>query len=371
MGKKSKKNAAGGAKAKGATSVVRSRDDAGATKNRDETGGGILTSTGGSSNKKQRCVLCCALLKDLAKARACPGCSLLFCWRCERKDFNKCFNGDNCVRPISKCTNCRAGVTMERELVAAGVLAPDEETSIADKHGIPRIRNAYEKIVLSQPDLTDDSWPIAVCGAPYCTSYGDEVEETLPFMECRHCALGPSRSKLLSCCRCKKIRCDPCSRPSETAFDAVCDQLNDLVGSGDDVLSTPSVTACWNAFINAGGSDIMTVPCNICHRIVCASCTDFTEQKNIIRTMWECNNDPDFHYPDGFKCSTCYWSAKPCTNPNCPNEVGIPTKRCGGCHIDRYCSVECQAAMHPKHVERCKTIQAKRASAGKGAHGEE
>ena len=68
-------------------------------------------------------------------------------------------------------------------------------------------------------------------------------------------------------------------------------------------------------------------------------------------------------------CPSCteekYWSTKPCTNPTCPNEVGVPTKRCGGCHLDRYCSVECQAAAYPDHVARCLKIQAKRAFAGK------
>ena len=38
------------------------------------------------------------------------------------------------------------------------------------------------------------------------------------------------------------------------------------------------------------------------------------------------------------------------------------TKRCGGCHLDRYCSVECQTAMYPDHVGRCKRIQNKRAA---------
>lgn len=68
---------------------------------------------------------------------------------------------------------------------------------------------------------------------------------------------------------------------------------------------------------------------------------------------------------DNFKntegvCAFCHWSSKPCTNPSCPNEIGVPTKRCGGCRIDRYCSVECQAEAHPHHEARCKKIQEKR-----------
>ena len=53
-----------------------------------------------------------------------------------------------------------------------------------------------------------------------------------------------------------------------------------------------------------------------------------------------------------------------CTNLNCPNAIGVSTKRCSGCHLDRYCSVECQAAAYPAHEAWCKQIQAKRAAAG-------
>ena len=70
--------------------------------------------------------------------------------------------------------------------------------------------------------------------------------------------------------------------------------------------------------------------------------------------------------PTHYLCPSCYWAAKPCSNPTCPNEVGVPTKRCGGCHLDRYCSVECQAAAYPAHVGRCQKIQEKRTTAGKG-----
>ena len=66
-----------------------------------------------------------------------------------------------------------------------------------------------------------------------------------------------------------------------------------------------------------------------------------------------------------FQCSECYWKTKPCTNPTCPKEAGVPTKRCGGCHLDRYCSVACQAAAYPNHMAKCKKIQAKRLDSGK------
>ena len=67
MGKKSKKQPSGGAKGKGSVST---EPNGGASANCDGTGGGTLTSNGGKSSKKERCVLCCALLKDLAKAHA-------------------------------------------------------------------------------------------------------------------------------------------------------------------------------------------------------------------------------------------------------------------------------------------------------------
>ena len=61
-------------------------------------------------------------------------------------------------------------------------------------------------------------------------------------------------------------------------------------------------------------------------------------------------------------CKPCveYWSSKPCTNPDCRNEVGAATKRCGGCRCARYCSKECQLAMCPVHREECAMMMKKR-----------
>lgn len=84
MGKKSKKQS-GGAKDKtssNASSVVSGgKDMAG-----DSMGGGGILASG----KKQKCFRCLASLKEPSKAHACPGCSLLYCWRCERKFFAEC-----------------------------------------------------------------------------------------------------------------------------------------------------------------------------------------------------------------------------------------------------------------------------------------
>mmetsp|Transcript_22324 Transcript_22324/g.64088 ORF Transcript_22324/g.64088 Transcript_22324/m.64088 type:complete len:157 (-) Transcript_22324:2817-3287(-) len=112
------------------------------------------------------------------------------------------------------------------------------------------------------------------------------------------------------------------------------------------------------------------IKCGTCARGFCFECIDFVELKFIVDFCWasrEKHVDDEVVCPR-HRCSHCYWSAKPCTNPSCPNEVGVPTKRCGGCHIDRYCSVECQAAAYPAHVPRCHKIQAKRAGARKDAN---
>ena len=359
MGKKSKKNAGGGSKGKGSVST---ETNGGATTYCDGTGGcGILTSGGGTSSKKNRCVLCCALLKDLAKAHACPGCSLLYCWRCERKSFASCPNGDRCVRPVVRCESCRSGDTMERELVAAGALGPNEKMTIAD-HGTPATRKAYQEIVDSRADVTDDSWPLVVCGARLCTSYTDKTfEEVLALMECIHCA-SAAANNLLSCHRCKKIRCRPCTNRSRrtAAMDAF-----DLVTANSDEAKdlAPETIVALQDCLSTGSPDSMA-KCHSCSRVICYECRDFVETKLTAEMLLRTANGI-FEPEKLFHCSSCYWSVKPCTNPNCPNEVGIPTKRCGGCHLDRYCSVECQAIMHSDHMGRCQRIQEKRATAEK------
>ena len=94
MGKRSKKGAAAKAKA--------------------GTDGSVPTTVSTSSaSSKQRCAGCCALLKELAKAHQCPGCSQLFCWRCEKKYFEECPNGAACVRQVRRCDFCWNGTIFE------------------------------------------------------------------------------------------------------------------------------------------------------------------------------------------------------------------------------------------------------------------
>ena len=101
MGKKSKKQG-GGAKSKNAAAgSSTAAQDGTAAVTTGHNSGSILT-----GGKKRKCFRCFGNIKDLAKARACPGCSDLFCWRCEKKAFKECPNGDHCVYPIRRCGNC-------------------------------------------------------------------------------------------------------------------------------------------------------------------------------------------------------------------------------------------------------------------------
>ena len=88
------------------------------------------------------------------------------------------------------------------------------------------------------------------------------------------------------------------------------------------------------------GEEDIFFRCFKCYTSYCAQCADDT---------W-C---PRCDLGNGNTCMPCYWSSKPCTNPDCPNDVGVPTKRCGGCRRSRYCSKECQIAMWPEHKETC------------------
>ena len=108
-----------------------------------------------------------------------------------------------------------------------------------------------------------------------------------------------------------------------------------------------------------------TVSCVACSTDTCVSCMDDRSLTALVVSQVRllCFGED----VSRFRCSRCYWSTKPCTNPSCPNEVGVPTKRCGDCHIDRYCSVECQAAAYLDHIGRCKKIVAKRDAAAVAA----
>lgn len=95
MGKKSKKKSAGPNKAAVAGPSAANLDAAAAAARNN--GGGILT-----GGKKLKCVRCYGNIKDLEKAHQCPGCSNLHCWRCERKCFEECPSGSDCMQPLRR-----------------------------------------------------------------------------------------------------------------------------------------------------------------------------------------------------------------------------------------------------------------------------
>ena len=331
---------------------------------------------GGSSGKKPKCVRCLSTLKDLAKAHGCSGCSQLFCWRCERKTFWECPNGKHCVDPQRRCRECVGGKGMAE---LAESFAADK--SILKEFGANfRCGGAMAKLTKVVPvdesrieNLTT-TLVQATCeaGLEECTDV-DILSENMQacfFQEEGYCRWNGDvivRGKALSwdC----PVECSACafdtdtSRPSRfrTCFTCrlhLCNACNDdakgriVTGSADNAMSPEQLRTKFHRMI---------CRCKECTRDICVDCC-------LESTL----GDGEFDIrPDGLwaLCPPCaeekYWSTKPCTNPSCPNEVGVPTKRCGGCHLDRYCSVECQAAVYPSHIARCLKIQAKRAAAGK------
>ena len=343
MGKKSRKNAAAANAKSGVSGAVAPATTCGA---------------GGSGGipKKARCVSCLALVKDLSKGHPCPGCWMLYCWRCAKKNFIPCPNYQKCVLPLDRCKNCASARTMDKELLACG----DQRSDDVDQMIMPWQRKMFKDIIKERDNLTLEAMPFFKCGSDDC--FGD----ALSAIECFHCAEGPSLKKLFFCSSFEKSRCRPCVEAAgEPSSDAMLELYYDLTSDGLGVSCSSHITEFGDK-ISAIRS-AMTV-CHKCLKTICYECVNEVEIKSLaknavtagLRAAKESIGDgEDFH------CSHCYWSAKPCTNPTCPNEVGIPTKRCGGCHLDRYCSVECQAVAYPDHIQKCEKIQAKRAAAGK------
>ena len=301
----------------------------------------------GGNNKKQRCFSCLALLKDLAKAHQCPGCSDLYCWRCEKKSFEDCPNSELCVQPTKRCGCCIDGNFKFEVYMAA--------CPYVDKEGKPFPKESYSDVFRqlcenesTYPNL--DTMPLQQCRGDGCT-----------VQECYRCFAAPDVRKLNSCSVCSLVRCSECikMRPSEWGSDAL-EYFVGLAGLG--VPFTESDISTTAAVLRKAEPETIGT-CKDCGIGYCLSCMD---DSNLLR----CTLNGLYGVMNGmdktkqFQCYGCYWSAKPCINPNCPNEDGTPTKRCGGCHIDRYCSIECQAEMYPEHMAKCKKIQAKRLASG-------
>ena len=376
MGKKSKKNAGSRSKAEAKTGESSSSSFAAAAPsavstaatwtttgilfdarngfggNGFEGNGGVLAIGGTTGSKKLKCVRCCSALKDLTKAHQCPGCAQLYCWRCEKKMFRECLNGKNCANPLWRCMDCTGGQTMLRlsgETVPFGV-----------NNNLVINGSAYQRMVeliAKDERLSDAAIPFQTCSSPKCLWDETVTDEggngwNSPF-ECYSCASATDTStcrtsylRKCSTSSCFTALCTACDHDTnERMFALACD-------ANDRQDSEPVLGEVQSKFPKALSR------CQECKRDVCATCnikgardTSFVIDRNGFHTT----------------CPPCtekkYWSAKPCTNPTCPNEVGLPTKRCGGCHLDRYCSVECQGMAYPAHKSRCRAISAKRAAA--------
>ena len=340
MGKKSKKGAA-------------SKPTLGAAKSTGGKGAAVGTSASG----KSRCAGCCALLKELAKSHLCPGCSQLFCWRCEKKYFDECPNRANCVRQVRRCDFCWNATTFKNNC-GEGLLVRKGDSKERAEHLYISTEafKLFRENVKKDEALTIDAYPFV-----FCFTEGCKVSE------CHVCCSGPATSRLVSCSTCYKSRCQSCNSANLRKFQVptICANiLSEAKWTSREQFSPDEVRALGSA-LRDEWPDLYFI-CS-CGEAQCYACLDDRAVDNYYRCML---TSDEFHFPptwseeSDYKCGRCYWSSKPCTNPNCPNEVGIPTKRCGGCHIDRYCSVECQAEAYPDHVERCHKIQAKRSATG-------
>ena len=154
------------------------------------------------------------------------------------------------------------------------------------------------------------------------------------------------------CCK-SNTRCDSCS--VNTTTDGWEEEFMEIVAKGfmPGAADDDRVLRATLKKIAPG----VCAPCSSCWAVCCYSCLDGQSAKNLAQEFLLYRNGEQ---SCNYRCGKCYWSAKPCTNPKCPNKADTPTKRCGGCHLDRYCSVECQAEMYPDHVAKCQKIQAKR-----------
>ena len=339
MGKKSK-----AAKAKAKVGVG---DGSLGPKGGGGTGGGtsagaMVTSSGG--NKKQNCVRCFGTVKA-DKGSACPGCSLLYCWRCEKKAFEECPNGSNCVH---LCVENRTFFRVLEEKEGLTWLN-FRDLAFGDSRTFGQAFARFQQYIEQDETLSIDANACAKC--PDC-----EVRE------CFRCQRDPTHRRILSCGSCGTTRCAACSRgildamlDNAEAFDSIfqCCMRSSLE---EDSLSSEVVRDLSTVLRETSGNAIIRCKTSTCNFSCCVACADDQTIASAVKWLFP-------HAPRStFKCSRCYWSTKPCTNPTCPNEVGVPTKRCGGCHLDRYCSVECQLAAYPAHVNRCSRIQEKRAA---------
>ena len=320
MGKKSKAKAGGGGSTKALPSLP-SSSTAGTPSAGASIGGNVGAAAAGSGKQKLKCIRCLANIKDAGKAHACPGCSDIYCWRCDKKDFRECSHASKCVHPLRRCCRCQIGST---------VLALRERAGLPQTDGVLDRLDTNELQEALGGDFRIDALPMRICNTDGCTVW-----------ECHQCAVSTcEQTALRVCCRCFKVQCKSCVESQDNAvglrvFSPLVEQME------KDLSSTDIHTAAMA--LRSAAPDSM-VDCKSCNAVFCYECTDHVHLQTLVRATNEVFRNGEDKITAPINCGTCYYKSKPCTNPDCPNEVGVPTKRCGGCHIDRYCSVECQAA---------------------------
>ena len=323
MGKKSRSKAA-----KSAACRSEQENDA-------SSGSGTVVSS--TRIGKQRCVNCCSTLKDISKAHACPGCSDLYCWRCEKKLFEGCPNGSRCAQPMRRCYDCAYGRTMEKQL---GEAEKRDDGRLSFSHGAAAL---FMEHIEKDPRLSVCALPYRSCASEGCGS-----------VECFQCLTDPSKVHALATCSlCHgNPLCQNCARDASLTVDVMDSAARRVIHVLGKTPSTGYDIKLAGKIYKEGAPRCYAA-CSICKiNKFCIACLDDVSMERWVRYIF-CDEED-------FPCNTCYWSSKPCINPNCPNEPGVPTKRCGDCHLARYCSVECQAAAYPAHVGRCQKIKEKR-----------
>ena len=311
---------------------------------------GVLAISSSAGSKKMKCVRCCCALKDLAKAHQCPGCAQLYCWRCEKKKFRECPNGRNCINPLRRCEDCHGGRTMAK--------LSNKVPSFRKNGDIVFAESFYHEAV----DLIGKDERLSMAAIPFRPCVSSECLWDKPVVdqqgfrwgrpcECNACASITDSSRpsyFRKCSQCVLLVCTMCD-------DDMKERLRTIVRNFGDVPSADLASLRLETLKSKFPRAVLK--CQECHHDVCVDCN--FKRPGVHVSI----GSTDFHTI----CPPCtekkYWSTKPCTNPTCPNEVGVPTKRCGGCHIDRYCSVECQGMAYPAHKGRCLAISAKRAEA--------
>lgn len=265
-----------------------------------------------SGEKLPRCKMCSSFVR--ANGVKCPGCAAIFCSRCEVKVGGCCPAGDNCIRPTWRCFDCIRGETVQKKLTdmardgkltneEIGEINEGKNSAVSNEHyKITIPMRHFDRICGDNPELL----PLIICTADGChTSLcrfcRDRDEE-----KARKFGKFP---RILQCKKCSTTRCLTC-----------------ISSQGD-----ATIVRCMN-----------------CTDQYCLDCAD-----------------PDWiprRVGNETICQPCmYWSAKPCTNPDCPNEIGtVPTKRCGDCRCARYCSKKCQVAMRSTHKDECAKMMKKR-----------